>query len=320
MKKYFAIFSLSLITVACVPAKKYQELVDKQEECSEELAKFKSMGLTAKEASKTLQEKYSSLEKQMNQLKADTLQTGRDYRNTLAKYESLQNNYDELMTSYDNLRKSGASETADLSSDLRAKKLEIQQKRNELLAKEKELKEKQLALAEREQRVRELEEMIQKKDLATQELKNKVAAALKGFTDKGLTVEEKNGKIYVSLEAKLLFASGSTKVEKEGENALIELSKVLENEKDLEIIVEGHTDTDPLKSNSHPKSNWELSVLRSTSVIEILLKNSTINPQQLMAAGRSEFIPIDKNVKAKNRRIEVIISPNLNELFELISQ
>ena len=141
---------------------------------------------------------------------------------------------------------------------------------------------------------------------------------MKGFENRGLTVNEKNGKIYVSLEAKLLFASGSTKVEEEGKKALVELSKVLESEKDLEVIVEGHTDTDKLASASHPKNNWELSVLRATSVIEIMLANSKMNPKQLMAGGRSEFLPVDPNDKAKNRRIEVIISPNLNELYQIL--
>ena len=101
---------------------------------------------------------------------------------------------------------------------------------------------------------------------------------------------------------------------------MVGLAKVLETEKDLEIIVEGHTDTDKMSSAKHPKNNWELSVLRSTSVINIMLKNSEINPAQLIAAGRSQFVPIDLNDKAKNRRIEIIISPNLNELYELISK
>jgi len=129
----------------------------------------------------------------------------------------------------------------------------------------------------------------------------------------------KNGKIYVSMEAKLLFASGSTTVEPQGKNALIELAKVLESEKELEIIVEGHTDTDKLNSASSPKNNWELSVLRSTSVIDIMLSNSKMVPAQIMAAGRSEFHPVDPANKAKNRRIEVIISPNLSELYDMIS-
>ena len=143
---------------------------------------------------------------------------------------------------------------------------------------------------------------------------------MKGFENKGLTVVEKNGKIYVSLEAKLLFASGSTKVESEGQRALIDLAYVLQEEKDIEIIVEGHTDTDKINSSVHPKSNWELSVLRATAVVQIMLANSSMDPTQLMAAGRSEFMPVDPEDKSKNRRIEIIISPNLNELFEIISK
>ena len=182
-----------------------------------------------------------------------------------------------------------------------------------------ELKEKQRLLIEREKRVNELEEAIRKKEAAVQLLKAKVANALRGFENQGLSVVQKNGKIYVSLEAKLLLKSGSTFVEEEGVRALVELGKALESEKDLEIIVEGHTDTDKLNSSTSPKNNWELSVLRATSVVQILLNNSSMTPSQIMAGGRGEFLPIDESDKAKNRRIEVIISPNLNELFEIIS-
>jgi len=118
----------------------------------------------------------------------------------------------------------------------------------------------------------------------------------------------------------LLFSSGSTVVETEGKKALIDLAKVLETEKEVEIVVEGHTDTDKFTSSASPRNNWELSVLRSTAVVEIMTANSKMNPVQLMAAGRSEYIPVDVKDKAKNRRIEIIISPNLNELFEIISK
>ena len=151
------------------------------------------------------------------------------------------------------------------------------------------------------------------------DLKDKIAAALRSYEESGLTVEERNGKIYISMEAKLLFKSGSTNIEAAGKKAIIDLSNVIQKESDWEIVVEGHTDTDALNSSSHPKSNWELSVLRSTAVVDVMLSNSKLSPKQVMAAGRGEFHPIDKNNKAKNRRIEVIISPNLNELFEIIS-
>ena len=314
-----AILLLTLFT-ACVPAKKYNELVEKEKLCSEELEKYKTSALNNEAIVAELKSKSDLLSGQINQLKADTSSLGNKYRTLKAKYDRLAALNETLETNYDKLRLSGARESADLNSDILAKQVELQQKADELVALEKQLKEKQVLLEAREQRVNELEKIIRDQENATRELKEKVAQALKGFENKGLTVVEKNGKIYVSLEAKLLFASGSTAVETEGKKALIDLAKVLETEKELEIIVEGHTDTDALNSTKHPKNNWELSVLRSTSVIEIMLSNSQIDPRQLMAAGRSEFIPVDPSNKAKNRRIEIIISPNLNELYELISK
>ena len=226
---------------------------------------------------------------------------------------------EELQKSFDKLKNLSARETAELQNQLEAKNNELQIKEDALLKLDQELKEKQRLLIEREKRVNELEEAIRKKEAAVQLLKAKVANALRGFENQGLSVVQKNGKIYVSLEAKLLFKSGSTFVEEEGVRALVELGKALESEKDLEIIVEGHTDTDKLNSSVSPKNNWELSVLRATSVVQILLNNSSMTPSQIMAGGRGEFLPIDESDKAKNRRIEVIISPNLNELFEIIS-
>lgn len=318
--KVFLIFSLGMLTLAsCVPSKKYKELLAKEQACSEELAKYKSSALTNEALAKDVQNQYNLLKREAEQLRADTTAFGQKARVMGAKYDQLKVINDELEANYNRLRVTGASETAKLSSELATKKLELQRREDELLALENDLAEKQKLLDERQKRVNELEEMFSRQEAATRELKAKVANALKGFENKGLTVVEKNGKIYVSLEAKLLFASGSTAVSAEGQKALVELAKVLETEKELEIIVEGHTDTDALKSTSHPKNNWELSVLRSTSVIEIMLAKSKMDPKQLMAAGRSEYIPVDPNDKAKNRRIEIIISPNLNELYELIS-
>lgn len=320
MKAIFGSLVLLLAFASCVPVKKYNDLVEREKKCSEDLAKFKTDALNYEADAKTLREKSEILGKEVSILKKDTATIGHKYRTLLAKYDRIAQINEALETNYDKLRLTGAQETATLTSDLQAKRTELQKREDELLALEKELRAKETMLNEREARVNELEELIRRKDEATAALKHKVAEALKGFANKGLSVEERNGKIYVSLEAKLLFASGSTIVEKEGQEALIELAKVLEGEKELEIIVEGHTDTDKLNSTRHPKSNWELSVLRATSVIEILLSNSSMDPKQLMAAGRSEFHPVDDADKAKNRRIEVIISPNLNELYELISE
>ncbi|MDB4324089.1 OmpA family protein [Crocinitomicaceae bacterium] len=319
MKFLGGLFILSLLFVSCVPVKKYEELVEKEKRCSEELAKYKNDALNFEADATDLRSKHALLTKQVTQLKTDTTELGGNYRTLLAKYDKLAKINEALETNYGKLRLTGAKESASLHADLTAKQLELQRKEDKLLTLEKELIEKQALLSEREQRVNELEKIIRDQDAAAQRLKEKVSNALKGFINKGLKVEERNGKIYVSLEAKLLFQSGSTSVENEGKTALIDLARVLESETELEIIVEGHTDTDKMAGTKHPKNNWELSVLRSTAVIEIMLGNSNLKPSQVMAAGRSEFLPVDINDKAKNRRIEIIISPNLNELYELIN-
>jgi chemotaxis protein MotB len=313
------LFTTLLVLGACVPAKKYNDLLEREKKCSEELEAFKRSSLDFEGKAKDFEARYNVLTKEVSGLKSDTSKLGTQFRILQIQYDKMAQQNESLEQAFDRLKASGAKETATLQSELEAKNIELQRKEDALITLEAELKTKQQLLSEREQRVNELEEAIQRKDEATQQLKAKVAAALRGFENQGLSVVQRNGKIYVSMEAKLLFASGSTAVEPNGKKALIELAKVLENEKELEIIVEGHTDTDKLVSPTHPTSNWELSVLRATSVVDIFLTNSKMNPAQLMAGGRSEFHPVDPKDKSKNRRIEIIISPDLNELFEIIS-
>jgi len=305
---------------SCVPAKKYNELLEKEKECSEELAKYKNDALNYEASSKDFQTKYELASKQLQELKADSTKMGADYRLLRAKYDKQIATIEALEVNYNKLRLSGAKDVAELSAELEARRIELQKKEDALLKKEADLAKQQNLITEQQEELKNLQQIIAQQEEATRLLKEKVTNALKNFETQGLTVEERNGKIYVSLEAKLLFASGSTKVEPNGKSALIELSKVLESEKELEIVVEGHTDTDPLVSSRHPKNNWELSVLRATAVVEILLNNSEMDPIQLMAAGRSEYHPVDPNNKAKNRRIEIIISPNLDALYDLISE
>ena len=312
-------FSLLIIASSCVPSKKYNELLDREKACSEELEKYKKMSLDYESQAKELEMKFDLANKELLTIKKDTALLGENFRLLNREYKIMKRQSAELEKSFNNLKNLSAKETAALQAELKVKNLDLQEKEDMLLGLEEELKEKEILLSQREKRVNELEEMLRKKEEGIRLLKERVAKALKGFEGQGLTVEQKNGRIYVSLEEKLLFRSGSTTVENEGVQALIQLGKVLETEKDLEIVVEGHTDSDKLTRATSPKNNWELSVLRSTSVVEIILANSEVDPSQLMAAGRGEFYPISDAEKAKNRRIEVIISPNLNELYEIIS-
>lgn len=318
MKKYI-VFSLIVGSLyACVPMKKYQELETREKNCADELAKLKQSKIDLETQNIDLNGKVDQQKKELLALKNDTAAIGHNFRVMQMQYDKMVLQNEILEKAFDKTKNLSAKETAELQAELEAKNLELQRREDELHILETELNQKLKLLAEREARVNELEEAIKRKDDAITLLKGKVANALKSFNNQGLTVVQKNGKIYVSMEAKLLFASGSTQVSAEGKNAITQLAKVLENEKDLEIIVEGHTDTDKMANTAHPKNNWELSVLRATSVVDIMLVNSKMNPKNIMASGRSEHQPIDPADKAKNRRIEVIISPNLNELFDIL--
>ena len=212
-----------------------------------------------------------------------------------------------------------ADENRKLLEGVMKQRAELQQQEDALRKLEVDLNLRSAELNERSQRVEELEALLSSRDAAADALRKRVADALLGFKDRGLTVEQRDGKVYVSLEAKLLFASGSTAVEPEGRKALEQLAKAVAGSEDLEIVVEGHTDTDALQSPSHPRNNWELSVLRATEVVGILTRSgANIDPKRLTAAGRSEFHPVDPANKAKNRRIEIVLAPKLDALYELI--
>ena len=208
------------------------------------------------------------------------------------------------------------------------------QKNRELLA---QLEAKELALAaendrllkleadmqERSQRIAELEALIASKDQAMLDLKNAISKALTAFEGKGLTVEQRDGKVYVSMENKLLFKSGSWAVGTEGRVAIEQLGTVLEDNPDIVVLIEGHTDNDPFSSRGQIANNWDLSTKRATAIVQILSENTAINPKSLTAAGRGEFAPIASNEttegKSKNRRIEIVLTPKLDEISKLLN-
>lgn len=305
---------------ACVPAKKYKELEAKYSKCQEDENLYKSQAIDFGNQLKELKSEIEVMKIGNQQMKADTMRLGNDYRMMQVEYDRVNKKNQTLEAEYEKLLASGSSEVSKLIKDLERTKVELQDKQDSLSKLAAELLAREEAIKQKEERIAELEGIIAAQEKAVADLKAKITEALLGFKDKGITVEERDGKIYVSMEAKLLFASGSTAVGAEGKSALVGLAKVLETQKDIDIIVEGHTDTDAMNSSAHPKDNWELSVLRATSVVKIMLANSQMDPKQISAAGRSEYHPVDPNDKAKNRRIEIIIAPDLSALFELISK
>ena len=178
-------------------------------------------------------------------------------------------------------------------------------------------------MQERSIQITELENLIAAKDKAMKDLKDAISKALTAFEGKGLMVEQRNSKVYVSLENKLLFNSGSWSVGKQGRQAITELGKVLAENPKIAVLIEGHTDNVSFSGNGQISNNWDLSTKRATAIISILSENSSIKLENLTAAGRSEYSPINSNEtiegKAKNRRIEVILTPKLDEISKLLN-
>jgi chemotaxis protein MotB len=235
MKKIQFAFVLLVGITSCVPVKKYNEAIEAEKKASEELTAIKSKSIENENARKDLEVYTTKAKADIIQLRKDTASLGSNFRFLQAQYDIKVAENEVYEHTIDQMRLKGSKETAGFQADIEMRNQELQRKEEALKTMEQELIAKQKMLFEREQRVTELEEMLERKDMAMQTLKAKLVTSLKCFESKGLTVVEKNGKIYVSMEAKLLFASGSTTVEQEGKNALINLAKVLENEKDLEI-------------------------------------------------------------------------------------
>ncbi len=315
-----AIVLLSLFA-ACVPARKHQELSDRyatmQTESEANLAKATAAEAKANELQATLDERKLRSDRLQN----DTMVLGTSLRTMTGQYDRINKLNNELLEKYNMLLAGDRSENRKLLTDLETMRLNLQVKEDSLTKLSQRIGEKQAQLAEREATLSALQAEIAKKDEAMKSLKERVSKALTGFEGKGLTVTQKDGKIYVNMDNKLLFATGSTVVEAKGKEALISLAKAIESEKDLNVMVEGHTDTDKvLGSGGGYKDNWDLSVLRATSVVRILQDNSKMDPLRVTAAGRGEYVPVDPADKAKNRRIEVILAPDLRELYKLVTE
>ena len=183
------------------------------------------------------------------------------------------------------------------------------------------LNQKKNELNERERTINELQQMINAQNEKVRKLLSSVKDALLGFSSDELTVREKDGKVYVAMSDKLLFQSGSARLDKRGEEALSKLAEVLNKQTDIDVFIEGHTDNKPINTVQF-KDNWDLSVIRATSVVRILIKNYNVNPLQIQPSGRGEYMPVDDNETAegrsKNRRTEIIMAPKLDKLFQML--
>lgn len=293
---------LSLLSLgSCVSKKKMAEMTKQRDLFYEEKEKAEKALARARAMNDSLLTAAQTYDRDRTRFKNDLIELQ-------GEYDRLKQECDELQKAYEGKLKSNKSEAQKLLQELNDKENRLRQLEDDLRLREK--------------RVKELEDILQAQRDAVTQLRDKLLKALKGYTDKGLNVYEKDGRVYVSMDEKLLFASGKTEVNRDGQMALTELGKVLESDPSLQVVVEGHTDNVPLSGSGPIKDNWELSVLRAASVTKILLENRNIDPKRITPAGRGEFIPVGTNEtkegRAKNRRTEIIIEPRLDELMKLI--
>jgi chemotaxis protein MotB len=294
-KLFIILIALSFSVSSClVSKKKYDALNNKKSgleaekaECADSLAKTKA--------------EVDRLTGQIN-----------DLNDQLSKLDAQMKGLQEEHSKYKDQTK---VQTTSLSKNL-------SQREKDLLESEKKINELKNNLTDREARVKELEKVLSDKDKAVNDLKNKVMGALLSFKEKDLTVNVKNGKVYVSLSEQLLFKSGKTDVDAKGKEALKKLADVLKEQKDITVMVEGHTDNVPISEGTvGMKDNWDLSVLRATEIVRILT-HSGVDPTKVVPAGRGQTTPVAEGNTAesrqKNRRTEIILTPKLDELFKIL--
>lgn len=324
-----SIFTVILIFASCVSQRSYEELLNEREKCLEdnEFTKGKNDELSTKVTEQAAD--IERMEMQIRALKTDTASLGKSYRQATSSHDRLSKTYETLLQRNKDLLEGKQTETQSILMELQMAQTNLQKKEDELTMMEKELNVKKesldqlsMAMQSKEKKLLELQTILSKKDSVVNRLRGKVTDALLGFENKGLTIQQKNGKVYVSLEENLLFTSGSFAVDPKGVNALKKLAKVLEENTDINVMIEGHTDDVPYNGSGQIKDNWDLSVMRATAIVKILLHNSNISPKRLTAAGRGEYHPIDpaktSEARSKNRRTEIILTPKLDELFQII--
>jgi chemotaxis protein MotB len=309
---HFLIFCLILILSSCIVSKKkFDDMLAQKVKAEGDLA---DRNKQLDKANSSLNELSESIKK----MQQDTADINRTYKANQKKLGTLNKEYEQLNANYKNLLTNSGKLNRDVSQQ-RDQLLSIQsdmertRKQNDSLS---------FSLQEREKKVKELELVLANKDKAVQNLKNRISNALLNFKENDLTVKVKNGKVYVSLAEQLLFGSGSIDVDTKGVGALQQLAKALKDQRDIQVMIEGHTDNVPIsKKSAYMQDNWDLSVMRATSITKILT-SAGLSPNQITAAGKGEYAPLAANDnsqnKQKNRRTEIIVTPNLDELFKIL--
>jgi chemotaxis protein MotB len=317
IKKVTTVFLAMMLMSSCVSKKVYTDLENKYADLKKESRKIADENEDLLKQKNQLALEHDALKKEHDRIKAERDKLQADLAAASTNLKTLQSSYSALEKNSDDALQSNMEKNRELLAKLEA--------REKALAAEQDRINKLMAdFQERSNRVAELEAMISSKEEAMKKLKETLSKALNSFEGKGLTVEQKNGKVYVSMENKLLFGSGSWAVGSEGRKAVTEVGKVLADNPDISVLIEGHTDNDAYAGSGPVADNWDLSTKRATAIVSILSENKGINRQNLTAAGRSEYAPVTSNAtadgKAKNRRIEIILTPKLDEISKMLNE
>jgi chemotaxis protein MotB len=313
-----AIVVLSL-TTSCVSKKIYQDLENKYADLKKEHNALSDENGVLKASKNQLEIDKTNLQTELDKTKAERDKLASDYAATKKSLDNLKDSYAALEKDSNEALETNINKNRQLLAELEAKQkaLTAEQDRLNKLKKDLETSSKRLA---------ELEKMMADKDAAMKKLKETLTKSLKAFEGKGLTVTEKDGKVYVSMENKLLFESGSWTVGAEGKKAVDLVGKVLGDNPEISVLIEGHTDNDKITGSigGGVENNWDLSTKRATAIVNILSANAKVKKENLTAAGRGEYAPLLSNEtaegKAKNRRIEIILTPKLDEISKMLNE
>lgn len=329
-KSVIPVILIALLAGSCVTGRKYNSLNDRASALLSERDSLKAENLWLTMANRELTTKTQAFEEEKGKMSKDLEKAQTELAQVRDELNRLRTRYADLQKAQEELVSGKAQETQKLLAELRAAQADLQKKEEimrdlemNLDTKKASLDELTFELEKRNARLTELEKMLDAQQKAVRDLKDKVSEALYGFENNGLSVTMKNGQVYVSMEEKLLFKTGSYDIDANGRAALRKLGAVLEKNPDIGITVEGHTDDVPYRSASGQLlDNWDLSVKRATTVVRVLTEDTKINPKRLIASGRSEYIPVDSRktaeARTKNRRTEIILTPDLSELYKIL--
>jgi chemotaxis protein MotB len=306
------------LTTSCVSKKIYQDLENKYADLKKEHNALSDENTTLKTDKNQLEADKNKLQSELDKTKAERDKLAADYAATKKSLDNLKASYAALEKDSNDALEANINKNRQLLAELEAKQKALAAEQDRLNKLKKDLEASSVRLAE-------LEKMMADKDAAMKKLKETLSKSLKAFEGKGLTVTEKDGKVYVSMENKLLFESGSWTVGSEGKKAVDLVGKVLGDNPDISVLIEGHTDNDKITGTigGGVENNWDLSTKRATAIVNILSANAKVKKENLTAAGRGEYAPLMSNEtaegKAKNRRIEIILTPKLDEISKMLN-